>query len=376
MMATLVIVLICGVILLLYIFRISAYSFAIWKYTRQTKTKDLVEEIKVTLLIPFRNEEKNLPNIILDTQIQLYPSTYSEVIFINDHSEDGSVAILERLLKEADNIRMIHLPEQLYGKKAAISYGVNHASGDWIIQTDADCRIRPGFISEHVRAAMNNMKSFIAGPVLLRESKDLWNQMEVLEFMSLTGSTMGSFLTERPVMCNGANISYSKEFYLSNERGLSMINSPSGDDMFLMAKAKKAGLNTAYLLTEQSVAVTTATGSPLAFLRQRIRWGSKARFYRDIDILTLAAITFLANASLLGFLIYGILDPTRFFLFGIFLLIKSLADLLLMIVTTKHFQKPRLLWYFPLVALFYYFYLVITGVLSLVAGYKWKGRKY
>ncbi|MBT3245177.1 MAG: hypothetical protein HN352_18680, partial [Bacteroidetes bacterium] len=79
MMATLVIVLICGVILLLYIFRISAYSFAIWKYTRQTKTKDLVEEIKVTLLIPFRNEEKNLPNIILDTQIQLYPSTYSEV---------------------------------------------------------------------------------------------------------------------------------------------------------------------------------------------------------------------------------------------------------------------------------------------------------
>ncbi len=92
------------------------------------------------------------------------------------------------------------------------------------------------------------------------ESSDL-----VTSVVSLAGSTMGSFLTGKPVMCNGANISYSKEFYLRNESDLSMINSPSGDDMFLMAAAKKAGLNTEYLLTEQSSVVTAATGSPLAF---------------------------------------------------------------------------------------------------------------
>ena len=375
-MTELVIVLICSVILLLYIFRISGYSLAIGKHTFQSESNSISAELKVSLLIPFRNEAKNLPKLVLDIQTQLYPSALFEVIFINDHSEDESVAILEQVFKEADKLSIIHLPDHLCGKKAAISLGVKEAGGDWIIQVDADCRIPRDFIGEHARAARNSQQTFIAGSVLLRESADLWNQFEVLEFMSLIGSTMGSFLTGKPVMCNGANISYSKEFYLKNERELSKINSPSGDDMFLLARAKKDGLNMKYLMTDQSTVVTDTTGSPWAFLRQRIRWASKTRFYRDFDILYLAFLTFFTNVSVLGFLIYGFFDQSGFFLFGIFLLMKSLADLLLLIQTTKHFHKARLLWYFPLVALFYYFYLVITGVLSVIAGYRWKGRKY
>lgn len=375
-MAELVIVLICGIILLLYIFMISGYSLAIGKNSVQAELKSISAELKVSLLIPFRNEAKNLPKLLQDTEAQLYPSALFEVIFINDHSDDGSTAFLEQALREKDNFRIIHLPDHLNGKKAAISLGAKEASGEWIIQTDADCSIPHDFVCEHARAAGNNLQTFVAGPVMLRESGNLWNHIEVLEFMSLTGSTMGSFLTGKPVMCNGANISYSKEFYLKNESELSKINSPSGDDMFLLARAKKDGLNMKYLLTGQSAVVTDTTGSPLAFLRQRIRWGSKARHYRDFDILYLAVLTFLANASLIGSLIYGFFDQVGYFLFGVFLLMKSLADLLLLIRTTKHFHKPRLLRYFPLVALFYYFYLVITGVLSVFAGYRWKGRKY
>ena len=375
-MTELVIVLICGVILLLYIFRISRYSFAIGKHTFQSESQSISPELKVSLLIPFRNEAKNLPKLVMDIQTQLYPSALLEVIFINDHSEDESVAILEHVIKETDKLSIIHLPNHLFGKKAAISLGVKEAGNDWIIQVDADCRIPHGFIGEHASAAQNPQLAFIAGSVLLRESGDLWNKFEVLEFMSLIGSTMGSFLTGKPLMCNGANISYSKEFYLKNERELSKINSPSGDDMFLLARAKKDGLNMKYLMTDQSAVVTDTTGSPWAFLRQRIRWASKTRFYRDFDILYLAFLTFFTNVSVLGFLIYGFFDRSGFFLFGIFLLMKSLADLLLLIRTTKYFHKARLLRYFPLVAIFYFFYLVITGVLSVLAGYRWKGRKY
>ncbi len=328
------------------------------------------------MLIPFRNEEKHLPQLILDSQIQLYPSDKLEIIFIDDHSDDESVSIIERLSKEVDNLRIVCLPDHLQGKKEAILKGVNEASGDWIIQTDADCRIPRGFIREHVRLALEDRNSFIAGPVLLKESDDLWNQVEVLEHLSLTGSTVGSFLTKKPVMCNGANLSYSKEFYLRNITELSRINSPSGDDIFMLIRAKKEGLQTKYLMSEHAVVTTDSSGSPWAFLQQRIRWGSKAKYYKDKDMVFLALLVWLSNAYVLSALIIGIIDIALIYIFAFSLLAKSLVDLFILIATVRHFNKRKLLWYFPLMALFYYFYLVVAGILSVLLGFKWKGRKY
>ncbi len=353
-----------------------AYSFAVRKARSQDDHKAVQGKIKIALLVPFRNEAANLGNLILDIQIQSYPSHLFEVIFINDHSEDESVKIIKQLAQQTDNLRIIHLPDHQFGKKAAISKGVREAGGDWIIQTDADCRLPRGFVSEHARYAEQNSQSFIAGPVLLNETNGLWNKFEVLEFMSLTASTMGSFFTGSPIMCNGANISYGREFFLRNEMEIKKINSPSGDDMFLLSRAKSEGLKMTFLVDHQSVVNTDTCGSLLSFLSQRVRWGSKVRYYRDKDILYMAGITFLSSASILGLLIYGLTDISKLYLFGSFLLLKSLADLFILIVAVKKFQKLRLLWYFPFVALFYYFYLVITGTLSLVSGFRWKGRKY
>jgi len=365
-----------GILLLLYIFKISGYAIALLKAPLPDSVPLVSEHLKVSLLIPFRNEAEHLPYLILDTQIQLYPSDKFEVIFIDDHSDDESVSIIERLAKDVDNIKMIQLPDHLKGKKEAILKGVNEASGDWMIQTDADCRIPRGFIREHVRLALEDRNSFIAGPVLLRESKDIWNQMEVLEHMSLTGSTVGSFLTKKPVMCNGANLSYSKEFYLRSIAELSRINSPSGDDIFLLIRAKKEGLQTKYLMSEHAVVTTDSSGSPWAFLQQRIRWGSKAKYYKDKDMVSLALLVWLSNAFVLSALIIGIIDFSLIHIFAFSLLAKSLADLFILIATVRQYNKFKLLWYFPLMALFYYFYLVITGVLAVLLGFKWKGRKY
>lgn len=365
-----------GILLTVYIFKISGYAIAILRVPLPDSDRAVSGQLKVSLLIPFRNEAINLPKLILDTQIQLYPSDKFEVIFIDDHSGDESVSIIEQLSRDIDNLRIIALPDHLHGKKEAILFGVNEAAGDWIIQTDADCRIPRGFIREHVRLAMEDRNSFIAGPVLLKESDNTWNQMEVLEHISLTGSTAGSFLTKKPVMCNGANLSYSKEFYLRNRIELNKINSPSGDDIFLLIRAKKEGLHIKYLMSEQSVIITNPSGSPRAFLQQRIRWGSKAKYYKDFNMVSLAALVWLCNAIVLSSLIAGIIDFSLIYIFGIILAAKSLADLFLLYATLRLFNRFKLLWYFPLMALFYYFYLVIAGILSVLSGYTWKGRNY
>lgn len=374
-MTDLIIVIIGGALLALYIVRIAGYGFTLFRSLRKDGDPLGSDEIAVTLLIPVRNEADNLPGLMQDIQAQTYPSHIFEVLFIDDHSDDGSAEIIKNLSEESDNIRLLHLPQHLVGKKEAINMGVREARTDHIIQTDADCRISGTFIRAHAEAAGSDSQTLIAGPVRHESSRALLDNFEALEFMSLIGTSMASFLCKRPVMCNGANLSYSKAFYLRNEQELRRIPSPSGDDMFLLIRAKKEGMKLKYLAAKSAAVTTGHTGTLKAFLHQRIRWGSKARHYADLEMIYLTLLILFTNIYILGTLIASTIDHSYLLIFGAALLIKSLADLILLTATAKHLNRMRLLWYFPVVALFYYFYLVLTGVLSLFKSYSWKGRK-
>lgn len=367
-------VIIAGAILAVYLIRFSVYGFTIVRTRLPRGNEEDAIQLDVTLLLPFRNEADTIAALIQDILAQQYPTEKTDVIFINDHSEDASVGIIKQACQEVRNFRLLHLPDNLEGKKEAINLGVREARSQLIIQTDADCRLPAGFIQEHVKAARVGKESFISGPVRYEKSERTWDKLEALEFMSLVGTGMASFLRKKPVMCNGANISYSRSFYLRNEEELKKITSPSGDDMFLMIRAKKERVRMKFLLSKDAIVETSATGSLSAFLQQRIRWGSKARFYPDFQIVYLGILSFLANASVLALLITSLIDRQFLIYFGSALALKSIADLFLLGSTAKHLDRMKLLLYFPLAAIFYYFYLVLAGVFSLFMGYRWKGR--
>ena len=106
--------------------------------------------VHVSILIPFRNERKNLPYLLNDLLGQTYPADRMEVLCINDHSEDGSACLFDSLRRTSLKLSCLDLPEAKSGKKEALAYGMDQASGNWIIQLDADCRIGPGFVSSHM----------------------------------------------------------------------------------------------------------------------------------------------------------------------------------------------------------------------------------
>src|SRR5690606_41130146 len=58
--------------------------------TKQTKTKT-----RFSILISFRNEEKNLPQMLSAIAALNYPEEAFEALFINDASTDHSVKIIE-----------------------------------------------------------------------------------------------------------------------------------------------------------------------------------------------------------------------------------------------------------------------------------------
>ena len=81
----------------------------------------------VTILIPFRNEEGNLKRN-WDSIARHLNSIKDEIIYINDHSNDAGCEILEELIANQKNARIIHLPEGKTGKKEALEFGIETAN--------------------------------------------------------------------------------------------------------------------------------------------------------------------------------------------------------------------------------------------------------
>lgn len=96
-------------------------------------------DYSISVVIPVYNEEKTVAetvNRVLATGIP------SEVIVVDDGSQDGTRAILEDLQRRYPQVK-VFFHEKNMGKGAALRTGFQHATGDIIIIQDADLEYDP-----------------------------------------------------------------------------------------------------------------------------------------------------------------------------------------------------------------------------------------
>jgi 4,4'-diaponeurosporenoate glycosyltransferase len=95
--------------------------------------------IKVSVIIPARNEERNLPFILNSLITQTYKPF--EIIVVDDFSMDGTCEIANQYgVKVIENTA---LPENWTGKTWAVWNGFQESTGDILIFLDADVRLNP-----------------------------------------------------------------------------------------------------------------------------------------------------------------------------------------------------------------------------------------
>jgi chlorobactene glucosyltransferase len=94
----------------------------------------------VSIIVPCRNEERNLPNLLPSLLGQSYPADRYEVIVVDDQSTDSTPSILDEFAADP-RLRVISgqpLPEGWKGKPWAMAQGAAVAQGEWLLFTDAD----------------------------------------------------------------------------------------------------------------------------------------------------------------------------------------------------------------------------------------------
>jgi cellulose synthase/poly-beta-1,6-N-acetylglucosamine synthase-like glycosyltransferase len=122
----------------------------------------------VSIIIPARNEERNLHEALQSVLAQDYPNR--EIIVVDDRSTDGTGSILEAMAAEHPDlkwIRVTQLPQGWLGKNHALHLGVAQARGEYLLFTDADVVMAPSALARAVGYMQReNIDHLAVGPVV------------------------------------------------------------------------------------------------------------------------------------------------------------------------------------------------------------------
>lgn len=297
--------------------------------------------------------------------------TRFHVIVPERHEGEASSALRRDLLRQSvgANLYDVTFADGSHGKKAALRSATLSlpASDDeeWVVTTDADCEVSRDWLrrlQSPLRLAADKHTTdtpiLIVGPVRVNKGKRGFpRDLETLEWLSLQGATRLFF----PLMCNGANLMARRDVYerYLNERK-DKSDYASGDDMFLLEYCKREG-KVAY--APSAVVDTAGCPSFRAFVRQRLRWTSKASGYRDAKTIVAALGVWSVNAALLVLLALGLWMPLCV-IWGV----KAVFDFAVIASQAARFSQTNVLWCFVIAELLYPLYAVALGVATLFAG--------
>lgn len=335
---------------------------------------------KFSIIIPFRNEEENLSQLLHSILRLSYPSSLFEVLLIDDDSQDNSVEIINNFKNKYNYITLSILKTKRSSKapkKDSITTGIAHSKHDWIITTDADCIVPMSWLETFDHFIQNECPKMIIAPVTYHDIDSFIKGFQLMDLLSLQGTAIGSFGIGKPFLCNGANFAYSKQFFVDLKGFEGNSNIASGDDVFLLEKAiLKEKESIRFLKSKDQIVTTKAQPNFAALVQQRVRWAKKMTSLKTVFGKGVGLIVFLMNLTLLVLLIMTWIDLFRFKILAAGFIIKAFVDFCLIYKSAQLTgQKSKLIHYIQS-SICYPFFSVFVVLYSLFFNYKWKGRGY
>jgi cellulose synthase/poly-beta-1,6-N-acetylglucosamine synthase-like glycosyltransferase len=367
-----------GILLLVYALLIFYYHRSWDKIPYSPELlQNTTPNIRVSVIIPARNEALRIRNCLDSLLAQSYPNEMMEIVVVNDFSTDNTAMLVE---EHPLRCKIINLSDHVSGfinsyKKKAIETGIGLSSGELIICTDADCSMGRDWIRALVNVYQKEDLQFIAAPVKIISDGTWLSIFQTLDFISLQGITGAAVYKKLHPMCNGANLAYTRKAYHAVDGFLDINHIASGDDMLLMKKIQTKYPDKIHYLKDPAAIVNTLPAENIrAFLNQRLRWASKISHYEHPATFMTLAWVYLTNLSLLLLFIMC-------FFYGhwrwplILIAFKTISEYFFVSKVAGFFQQQTLMKYFPLCQPFHILYTVIAGGFGSFGKYEWKNRK-
>lgn len=171
----------------------------------------LNEDAHLSIVIPARNEEQNLPRLlasIVDSSMRP-----AEVLVVDDHSTDDTAGIAQR--SGAHVLTSQQLPSGWTGKSWACHQGAQRATGDLLLFLDADTYFAPGGLDRVIAYWFSQQdRRLVLSLLPYHEMVAPYEQLSII-FNVLMGAGAGGFGAVAAPLLFGQSLLINKETYFA-----------------------------------------------------------------------------------------------------------------------------------------------------------------
>jgi len=360
---------------------LGAYAYALARIVhglRKLKPGTNDWQHTVSVIIPARNEEATIRRCLEGLVAQNYPKYLFEIIVVNDRSTDRTAAIVEEMEAENPHIRLVNVHAVPYGKapkKYAVTLGIQHALGQIIVTTDADCTHPRGWLGGINKEFAPDV-GVVVGHTLYRDPRTRFEGVQAIDYLSHRIIGAGTIGEGEALNSTASNLAYRKSVFEEvggfGEAG-AMVS--GDDDLFL----QRVHTKTAWKVVAATAPDTFVRTEPVRtwgeFLRQRARWASKATHYHT-GVLPFLIATFALFALIVVTLPFAVASPKRWFGFWALLAAKMGVDYWVMRRGAEKFGQTDLMRHFWIADLLNPFYVVLAVVWGVFGKFSWKGTSF
>lgn len=123
-----------------------------------------MSRIKVSVIVPIRNEEMHISACLRSLLEQTYPSDLCEVIVVDGMSSDRSLEIVEGFCRRHANLRCLNNHAAIV--PCGMNIGIRVAHGEVIIRADGHNVYPPDYVENCVRYLNQTAADNVGGPLL------------------------------------------------------------------------------------------------------------------------------------------------------------------------------------------------------------------
>ncbi|MFC1540844.1 glycosyltransferase [Candidatus Latescibacterota bacterium] len=330
----------------------------------------------VSVIIAARNEEKTIGLLLEDLLKQSYPAEKTEIVVVDDCSEDKTASIVERFASKDTRVRLAstcNSKSPYSHKKRAVHEGILSSNGEIIVTTDADCRVTENWIGNVIKHFAPGI-DLVAGEVIV-EGGGLAGWMETLEFTGIQMMASGFMNAGFPVTCNGANLAYRRTAF-ERVGGFERIDRMvSGDDDLLMQKIAEGNPSKVVFVTDKESAVYTgAVRGFREFFTKRARWASKITTYPSKRAVVLLSLFFAYFVALPICLILAVYGAFHIGILSAGIGLKIAGDMTLVLYGLIKIERTKLMLLLPFAEIFHIPYIIAVNLKGFFGTFEWRDR--
>ncbi len=326
---------------------------------------------RVAVIVAARDEAKNLPDLLEDLLAQNYAGEHSFIV-ADDRSLDDTWSIIHKFSKahpQFTAIRIVEESSEMTGKKNALTQCIKNTTAPILIETDADCRMGPDWLSTMV-SAFDDDTGLVVGFSSVRK-RSLFAIYQALDFLGIMMTNAGMMEYDKTWSGSGQNLAFKRLHFTAIGGFTGDPNQSIGDDFYLVQKiGKLRGVKAKFSWDPKSFVTTAPAKSMVAFYRQRKRWASDSRGLHLKDPLFFG---FLVSAFVLNTAI--LLNLMSLQLSGLFWLvvgIKFFIELTILLIGLNKMNRLTDISVFLLWFIIQPFYIPVMGISGLVGKVPWK----